>query len=101
MTTRRKLAKEEQRIIARRLVRLDAAIADTYKFPVEDLVYHLRKRRKNVESEVEEENGVAIKYYLDFSSPQDTWGELCGRAGIYTVDAESLRAIGFHTTSLS
>jgi hypothetical protein len=45
--------------------------------------------------------GTAVLYYLNFSSPAWTWQALCGREGIYTVDATSLKSQGFEETSMN
>lgn len=101
MKTVRKLTLEEQEALAERLKRLDPSAASIYEYPLEDSIAHLRGRAEGADHEVEEEDGHPLRYFLGFSSPDETWAMLCGRAGTYTIDAESLEATAFDYTAIS
>lgn len=101
METRRKLNAEEQELLALRLEDLYLSVSESYEYPLKDLIDNLRNSKQRRKNEVEEMAGKATKYFLRFSSPDETWEMLCGRAGIYTVDAESLKAIDFQLTLMN
>ena len=102
VNTRRKLAVEELRSIADRLETLSPSIAEGYEYPLSHLIANLRESGGDMENYVElDRSGTAVLYYLNFSSPAWTWEALCGREGIYTVDATSLKSQGFEETSMN
>jgi len=102
LNTRRKLTAEELRSIADRLESLSPSIAEGYEYPLSDLIANLRESGGEMENYVElDRNGTAVLYYLHFSSPAWTWESLCGREGIYTVDATSLQSQGFGITLMN
>jgi len=101
MKTVRTLTLEEQESLVERLERLYPSALSTYEYPLEDLIAHLRGRAEGTEHEVEEEDGHPLRYFLGFSSPGETWAMLCGRSGIYTIDAETLEATAFDYTAIS
>ena len=86
------------------MVRLEEklpSIKKSYAYPLKDLLDHLRVSTEKYKNEVEEEEGKAVKYYLYFSSPSQTWKSLCGRAGFYTIDAVTLKSLHFQLTVMS
>ena len=103
MKTRRRLTGNEQKELIIRLVDSFPLIQSSYEYPLSDLIRNLNDPGQNRynEIEIENENGSPVKYYLRFSSPPSTWQGLCGCAGIYTVDAQSLRALDFTMTAMS
>ena len=90
-----------KRQIAKALSKVSQEVAETYGYPLEDFTTYLKSWKGKVLHEVEEEDGVPITYYLTFSSPQWTWDNLCGREGIYTIDAKTLKAIDFEMTIIN
>ena len=101
MNTRRKLTSHEQSSLVARLEELRSSIEDSYEYPLDDLIDNLKNPKQRKKNEVEEDNGVALRYYLHFSSPDETWELECGCAGIYTVDAGSLKAVDFNLTLMN
>lgn len=101
MNTRRMLTPKEQEALVIQLEELRSSIHDSYEYPLNNLIDNLKDPEQNKDNEVEENNGHALRYYLHFSSPAITWRMLCGRAGIYTVVAASLKAIDFELTCLN
>jgi hypothetical protein len=101
MNTRRKLTSHEQNSLVTRLEELLSSIEESYAYPLDDLIDNLKNPKQREKNEVEEDNGVALMYYLHFSSPDETWALECGCAGIYTVDAGSLKAVDFNLTRMN
>lgn len=101
MKIRRKLTHEKQDALVTRLEELRLSIGENYEYPLDDLIDNLKNPEQRKNNEVEEDNGVALKYYLHFRSPDKTWEMLCGRAGIYTVDAVTMRALHFKLTLMN
>ncbi len=95
MNTRRKMTPTEQTALVLRLEEQRSSIEESYEYSLEGLIDYLKHSTRWRKNEVEEEFGNAVRYYLHFSSPADAWEMMCGRAGIYTVDATSLQAIEF------
>lgn len=101
MNTRRKLSREEQEEMIARLQALPSTIAESYKFPLKDLIDNLKDPVLSMDYEVEENEGVPVKYCLHFSGSLMTWKMLCGSSGIFTVDAATLKAIDFRMTLIN
>lgn len=101
MDATRELTAEEVGDLANQLQSAYASIKDSYEYPLDDLIDYLRETQKKPIHEVEESAGVAIRYFLMFSSPPETWEALCGRQGIYTIDAKTLQAINFSITIMN
>jgi hypothetical protein len=112
MKTRRKLSRKERRTLIRRLQELDPSVAETCGYPLRSLTAFveaggklfawLRPARRLVgDDEVEEEDGKIVTYFLWYSTPPITWSMLCGRAGIYTIDADSLKKLSFKVMVLN
>lgn len=101
METTRELTAEEVGNLANQLQNAYDSIKDTYNYPLDDLIEYLQQTQSKPIHAVEESAGVAIRYFLMFSSPPETWEALCGREGIYTVDARTLRAINFDITIMN
>jgi len=101
MNTRRKLTLHEQNSLVTRLEELRSSIEESYEYPLDDLIDYLKDPKQRKINEVEENSGVALRYYLNFSSPDETWEMDCGRAGIYTVDEASLNAVDFNLTLMN
>ena len=101
MNTRRKLTRNELNSLIARLEEMRSSIEESYEYPLADLIDYLKKAKQRGNNEVEEDSAGAQRYYLYFSSPAETWQMLCGRAGIYTVDAETLKAVDFNLTILN
>lgn len=80
---------------------VDYATMTTYAYPLRDLIANLLDSEDSNKNEVEELNGQPVQYILHFSSPPPTWELLCGRAGIYTVDAKTLKAESFELTTMN
>ena len=106
MKTRRKLTRKERRSLIRRLRELDPSVAETCGYPLKNLIAFveeggkifswLRPERRLVgDDEVEVEDGKIVTYLLGYSTPPIIWSRLCGRAGIYTIDAVSLNKLSF------
>ncbi|ADG66045.1 hypothetical protein Plim_0193 [Planctopirus limnophila DSM 3776] len=95
METTRELTAEEVGNLANQLQNAYDSIQDSYEYPLDDLIDYLQQSQSEPIHEVEESDGVAARYFLYFSSPPETWEALCGREGIYTVDAKTLRANNF------
>ncbi|QDV29087.1 hypothetical protein Spb1_09550 [Planctopirus ephydatiae] len=101
MEATRELTAEEVGNLANQLQNAYDSIKDTYNYPLDDLIEYLQQTQSKPIHAVEESAGVAIRYFLMFSSPPETWEALCGREGIYTVDARTLRAINFDITIMN
>lgn len=101
MEATRELTAEEVQNLANQLRNAYDSIKDSYDYPLDDLIDYLRQTQGKPIHAVEESAGVAIRYFLMFSSPPETWKALCGREGIYTVDARTLRAINFDITIMN
>jgi len=101
MITRRKLTAKEQEALALRLEEMKSSIQESYEYPLDDLIDNLKNSKQINNNEVEEDSNRALRYFLHFSSPYETWEMLCGRAGIYTVDARSLKALDFQLTVMN
>ncbi len=101
MEATRELTKEEVENLANHLRNAYDSIKDSYDYPLDDLIDFLQKTQNKPIHAVEESAGVAVKYFLYFSSPPSTWKALCGREGIYTVDAKTLRAISFEISIMN
>ena len=95
MNTRRKLTAKEQDTLITRLENMKSSIEESYEYPLEDMIENLRDPKQRKRNEIEEKNGKADKYYIHFTSPSWTWEMLCGRSGVYTIDATSLKALNF------
>ncbi|MFM2177030.1 MAG: hypothetical protein RL015_1128 [Verrucomicrobiota bacterium] len=101
MITRRKLTAKEQEALALRLEEMKSSIQESYDYSFDDWIDNLKNSKQINNNEVEEDSNRALRYFLHFSSPYETWEMLCGRAGIYTVDARSLKALDFQLTVMN
>ena len=93
--SRRVLTPEEQGVLAQRLEGSVSTVGESYEYPLADLIENIRNPEQNKSNEVDEVGGSPVRYILRFVSPKETWESLCGRAGVYTVDATTLQAIDF------
>ena len=95
--TRRFLTAKEESNLVKRLRESRASIRKSYQYPFDDLIAYLKKQNwwLGTRSQVEECGQTAETYFLHFRSPPSTWRGMCGRQGIYIVDAESLKALRF------
>jgi len=101
MIGHRKLTSLELSELADRLENVDESISRTYRYPLSDLIANLREYDEKAVNEVEDEDGFPKYYYLQFRSPPLTWQLLCGRAGIYKIDASTLKVISFQLTEMN
>lgn len=101
MIHHRKLTAEEHESLVQLLEKLDRSVADKYEYPIKDLVEYLRNYPDSTENEVVELDGEPLRYRLHFSSSPETWSNLCGRAGIYIIDAKTLESLDFEVTLMN
>jgi hypothetical protein len=91
----------KQEALALRLEEMKSSIQESYDYSFDDWIDNLKNSKQINNNEVEEDSNRALRYFLHFSSPNETWEMLCGRAGIYTVDARSLKALDFQLTVMN
>jgi len=99
MTKRRELTRKEQKDILSRMKNLRPDIEDSYNYPLQDLIDYLENNtsaRYEGKNKIETgDDGIPSYLFLYFTSPRNTWQNLCGVEGIYKIDAATLRAIDF------
>ncbi len=100
--SRRSLSADELKLIIERLENADPSITISYEYPVDDLLANLKENADAANEFVEiDSEGNHIQYLLNFCSPAWTWEELCGAAGIFTIDAASLKSLGFEISVMN
>ena len=97
------LSAKECKQIVERLKLLDEATAGSYDYPVEHLIDYMEKSRRQEEHfrDFDQQSGRTIAYVIFFSSPDETWNMLCGRAGYYSLHPVTLECLAFQLTVLS
>ncbi len=95
MSSMRSLTEIELRNLANQLESAHDLIAESYDYPLKDLIANLRHpdyKGGNIE---ESSNGHIKSYQLSFTSPPSTWRTLCGVWGYYQIEASTLRSTEF------
>lgn len=87
---------DEFQLLLLRLKHANEEVTSTYKYPFTDLIEHIEKvGNSSCHAISRDDNGTVTEYFIAFSSPSDTWETLCGVAGYYKVDAETLKSKEF------
>jgi len=89
-------------VIIEWLENADPSITNAYEYPIDNLLANLKETAGAANEFVEiDSEGNHMHYLLNFCSPAWTWEELCGAAGIFTIDAASLRSLGFEISVMN
>lgn len=77
-----------------------AAIEDSYEYPIENLLEYLEMKGVAACKTMRPEGSVQILHYmLHFQSPDYTWASLCGVEGHYFIDPGTFRSLLFELDS--